>query len=56
MNWSKVIKDIQKKKKMTQKDIEAKTGIPQAYISSLLNGRYNNPSWETGNKLLELLK
>lgn len=55
-DWTKVVRRIQKEKKMSQLAISEATGIDQPTISRLLNGAYKRPTWETGDKLLTLLE
>jgi transcriptional regulator with XRE-family HTH domain len=50
------LKDARIKKQMTQEQLEEKSGIPQATISALENGRISNPKYIIVAALAKALK
>ena len=53
MNWTAVIKDIEKKGK-TQADIAARLRITPGAVSRLRSGSRTEPRWRVGNTLLQM--
>lgn len=50
------IKILRKKKKLTQKGLAQKTGLSQAYINELENGKKTNPTYEVLQKIAQALE
>ncbi|CAM8658280.1 hypothetical protein MCEMIEM13_01503 [Comamonadaceae bacterium] len=56
MNWKQVIADIQREHKLTQGRIAAEVGCGQVTISELASGKTEQPRYNLGAALLDLLK
>lgn len=54
MNWQKIVNELLATGQ-SQTELSDKVGCPQSTISEISSGkRGKRPSWEVGNKLLEL--
>lgn len=55
-NYGKYLKSIRLQKNLTLRDVEAKTGVSNAYLSQLETGKVRQPSPSTLYKLAELFE
>lgn len=56
MNWKYIIREIQRLGGMTQPEIAKHVGCGQATISGLCNGATQQPRYQLGAELLDLLE